>query len=128
MIRLNLTVKGEPDLSPFTTNIQCSSKEDEQIFANQVAIIQDKLARNLRININESITVYCAFVLSELRNGRQIEQIQKDALLLLRPDQVMIGVPETMRKISFEVALDGITRKIDLESPIRISDYIIRSG
>ena len=128
MIRVNLTVKGEPDLPPFTTTIQCSGNEDEQIFANQVAMIQDKLARNLRININESITLYCAFVISELRAGKQIEQIQKDASLLLRPEQVMIGVPETIQKMSFDITLDGLSRKIDLESPIRISDYIIRSS
>lgn len=91
-------------------------------------MIKDRLSRNLKININEAITVYSAFIVSELRGGKSIEQIQKNASFLLGPEQVMIGVPESMRKISFEVTLDDDSMKlIVLNTPIRILDYILKS-
>ena len=128
MIYIKLTVKGEPDTSPFTRVYQYSSKSDEEIFTNSEIMTKDRLNRNLKININEAILVYSAFIVSELRDGRQIEQIQKNASHILSPEQVMIGVPESLRKMSFEVMLDdGCMKFIVLITPIQISDYILKS-
>jgi len=124
---IKITVKGEPDVSPFTRTFQYSSKTDEEIFANLISMVKDKLDRNLRININEAITVFSALVVSELKDGKSIEQIQKNASALLKPEQVMIGVPETLQQMSFEVTLDdGNKRLVVLDTPIRISDYILK--
>lgn len=128
MIYIKITVKGEPDVSPFTRIFQYSTKNDEEIFINSEIMIKDRLSRNLKININEAITVYSAFIVSELRGGKSIKQIQKNVSFLLGPEQVMIGVPESMRKISFEVTLDDDSMKlIVLNTPIRILDYILKS-
>jgi len=89
---------------------------------------KDRLDKNLKININEAILVYSSFIVSELRNDIPIEQIQKNASQLLGPEQVMIGVPETLRTMSFEVMLDDEYMKfIVLNTPIPISDYILKS-
>lgn len=128
MIHIKLTVEGEPDVPPFTKIYQYSSKTDDEIFVNMVNMVKDKLARNLKININEAITVYSAFIVLKLRDGGSIEQIQKNASDLLNPEQVMIGVPETLRKMSFDVVLDDDpVRLIVLNTPIQISDYILKS-
>ena len=90
---------------------------------------KDRLDKNLKININEAILVYSAFIVSELRDDTQIEQIQKNASCLLNPEQVMIGVPETLRKISFKVTLDDNSMNlIVLNTPIRILDYFLKSS
>ncbi|GBL40965.1 hypothetical protein EMGBD3_03330 [Nitrosarchaeum sp.] len=40
----------------------------------------------------------------------------------------MIGVPETLRNISFEIMLDdGGMKFVVLNTPIQISDYILKS-
>ena len=128
MIYIKITVKGEPDTFPFTKVYQYSSKSDEEIFVNSAIMTKDRLDKNLKININEAILMYSAFIVSELRDGRLIEQIQKNASNLLSPEQVMIGVPETLRKMSFEVMLDDESMKfIILNTPIQISDYILKS-
>jgi len=128
LIYIKITVKGEPDISPFTRIHQYSTKTDEEIFINSAIMIKDRLNRNFKININEAITVYSEFIVSELRNGKPIEQIQKNASCLLGPEQVMIGVPETLRTISFEVTLDDESMNlIVLNTPIQISDYILKS-
>lgn len=128
MIYIKVTVKGEPDVSPFTRIYQYSTKTDEEIFNNSTTMIQDRLNRNLKININEVIAVYSAFIVSELRDGKSIEQIQQNASCLLSPEHVMIGVPETLRKISFEVILDAESvNLIVLNTPIQILDYSLKS-
>lgn len=129
MTLIKITVRGEPDVSPFTRTFQYSSKTDEEIFANLINMVKDKLDRNLRININEAITAFSALVVSDLKGGKSIEQIQKNASALLKPEQVMIGVPETLQQMSFEVTLDdGNKRLVVLDTPIRISDYILKSA
>jgi len=128
LIHIKITVQGEPDVSPFTSIFQYSTKTDEEIFMNSAIMIKDRLNSNLKININEAIVVYSALIVSELRNGKSIEQIQKNASCLLNPEQVMIGVPETLRKISFEVTLDDNSMKlIILNTPIQILDYFLKS-
>ncbi len=129
MTLIKITVKGEPDVSPFTRTFHYSTKTDEEIFANLISMVKDKLDRNLKININEAITAFSALVVSELKDGKSIEQIQKNASILLKPEQVMIGVPETLQQMLFEVTLDdGLKRLIVLNTPIRISDYILKSA
>jgi len=126
---IKITVKGEPDVSPFTRTFHYSTKTDEEIFANLISMVKDKLDRNLKININEAITAFSALVVSELKDGKSIEQIQKNASVLLKPEQVMIGVPETLQQMLFEITLDdGLKRLIVLNTPIRISDYILKSA
>lgn len=127
MIHIKLTVKGEPDVAPFTEIYQYSDKTDEEIFINSVDMVKEKLNKNLKININEVITAYSALIVSSLRDGKSSAEIQKNASRLFSPEQVMIGVPETLREMSFDIALDDATAKqIILNTPIQISDYILQ--
>lgn len=126
MIHIKATVKGEPDTTPFTQIFFYADKSDEQVFYNCVGMIKEKLNRNLRININESLIVYCAYIVNELRARKPVREIEKNAPNILPADKVMIGVPETLRKISFEVIIDKLSNKgIILKQPIPTSNYIL---
>lgn len=128
MIHIKLTIKGEPDVAHLTRTYQYPDKTDEEIFVNSVNLVKEKLDKNLKININEVITVYSALIVSSLRDGKLPDEIQKNASSLLRPEQVMIGVPETLREMSFDITLDGNHVKLVLSTPIQISDYILQSN
>lgn len=126
MIHISIVVKGEPDTDPFTQNFVYADKSDEQIFYNSVGMINEKIDRNLRININESLMVYCAYLVKQVRDRKPIRVIEKNAQKILQADKVMIGVPESMRKITFEVRIDNLPkRSIILKEPISTSDYIL---
>lgn len=128
MIFIKITVQGEPDTSPFTKIYSYYRKSDEEIFIRSALMIKDRIDKNFKININESLLLYSEFIVSELRDGKSIEQIQKNTSNLLSPEQVMIGVPETLRQISFKIMLDNESMKsIVLNAPIQISDYILKS-
>jgi urease gamma subunit len=126
MINIKATVKGEPDTEPLTHIFLYASKSDERIFYNSVEMIKDKLNKNLRININESLVIYCAYVISGLRSRKTVTLIEENAQKILSPDQVMIGVPESLRKITLEAKIDRLSRrKITLIEPITTSNYIL---
>ncbi len=127
MILINTFVKGDPDVPPITPKFEYDSSS-EKIFVNGVNIIKNRLANNLRINLYETLMVYCAYIVSELRSGKTVSTIQDNANRVLSPDKVMIGVPESIRKIVFDVIVDDKPKEIvTFVEPILIRDYILVS-
>lgn len=126
MIYIKTTVKGEPDTAPFMHTFLYVDKSDEQLFYNSVEKIKEKLDKNLKINISESLIIYCAYVVSELRSRKTISVIERNAQKILTPHKVMIGVPESLRKITFEAKIDKLPkRRLILKAPITTSNYIL---
>jgi urease gamma subunit len=124
MIIIKAEVKGEPDVLHFTRIFEYHNKSDEQIFFDSLELIKGKLAKNLRINTNESLALYCGYIVDHLRARISIDSIENNSPTILLPDQVMIGVPETLRIISFEVILDNSPKKtISFREPIPTSRY-----
>jgi urease gamma subunit len=126
MINIKAQVKGEPDAPPLIRVFEYKDKSDDLIFYSTAEIIKQKIARNLKINANESLIMYCAYVVSELRAHKSINSIKKNASKILSTDKVMIGVPETLRKIRFEAMIDNMPKKqITLDEPMPTSSYIL---
>jgi urease subunit gamma len=120
MIHVKATVRGEPDVSPFTKVFDY----DEEIFFSSADMVGEKIKRGLKVNANEALTVYCAHVVRSIRAGRQDSNIQDEARKMLSVDQVMIGVPETLRTITFEATIDSKpARRIVLKQPIPAGKY-----
>lgn len=120
MIAIRVTVKGEQDVPPFTRIFQYADEDDETILRNCVQAVHEKLTQNLRINVNESLTVYCYYVISELRAKQKVAKIVANASYILLPYQVMIGVAETLNQIVFNVMMDNLPcRRIVFDRPIR---------
>lgn len=125
MIHVKAIVMGDAYIQPLTKIFQDDSKS-ENVFLFSVNIIKARLAKNLRINLNEALLVYCAYIINELRCGKSIVSITNNAKKILSTDNVMIGIPESIRKLSFEVTLDNKPKvTITLDEPIPTSDYIL---
>ncbi|MGB6589876.1 MAG: urease subunit gamma [Candidatus Nitrosopolaris sp.] len=121
MIVIRAEVRGEPDVPPFTRVFEYLDESDEEIFYGSIKIIKEKLSKKSRVNTNESLALYCGYVVDELRAHKSTDTIEKNAPIILS-ENVMIGVPETLRTISFEVILDNIPKKkITLHEPIPTS-------
>ena len=126
MIDIKAEIKGEPDTPPLIRVFEYKDKSDDLIFYSTVEIIKQKIARNLKINANESLIMYCAYIVSELRAHKSINTIEENASKILSTDNVMIGVPETLRKITFEAMVDNMPKKqITLDEPMPTSSYIL---
>ncbi|MDQ3836945.1 MAG: urease subunit gamma [Thermoproteota archaeon] len=126
MIHVKVTVKGEPDTAPFAHTFFYADESDEKLFYNSVNMIKEKLDKNLKININESLVIYCAYVIDKLHANQTINVIERNVHKILSPDNVMIGVPESLRKIVFEVKIDKLPkRRVILKEPVTITNYIL---
>lgn len=125
MIHINALVKGEQDIPPITKQFQYDNNSEE-IFFSGVEVIKTRLSSNLKINLNETLLFYCAYIVSELRAGKSVEEIEKNVHKILSPEKVMVGVPESIQRIIFEVNIDNkIKETIKFDEPIQITNYIL---
>jgi urease gamma subunit len=95
---------------------------DETIFFNTFKILESKVKRQIRINLNESIWFYCGCVINHLHSGTGIDEIRTELSKILNEEMVMIGVMELMRKIEIEIKIvtdQVICYNIKLLEPIR---------
>jgi len=117
-------VIGESDLS-FSKLFEFKN-EDDVIFHNVIELVKDKLSKNLKLNVNEALLVYCADIVSEIRSNKSESEIVNNSSKILTQDNVLIGVPETLREIIFNITLDNFPRKIiRYIEPIPTANYIM---
>lgn len=129
MILINIVVQGEPDTEPFFKTFQHQSKSDENIFFESAKLVEGRILKKIRININEAITIFAAHIVAELRVGKTITEIQKHASEILSPEKVLIGVAESLRKLTFTVVLDDNPKKVViLRTPIPIFTYLMEDA
>lgn len=126
MIDVTVIVQGDPDTVPFTRIFRFYNKADYIILSKLIKSINDKLSKDMRINLNETLYIYLNYIIKELRLHRKTNEMITNASTLLTPDQVMIGVPESLRKISFNVVMPNSQRlKITINEPISTTGYIL---
>jgi urease gamma subunit len=124
LIRVRAVVTGESDTSPYFQIFEYSDESYERIFVPAVNIIKEKLAKGLKINFNECLTLFCNYVVSELRARNSIKNIEREARRILSPHDVMFGVPESLRKIVFNAKLGkAIPYVLTIREPIKIMLY-----
>lgn len=126
MIDIRVIVRGESDTLPFVRMFQYFDKDEESKFLNSVLAIKEKVEKRLKINATESLVVYCAYVIDQVRDHKSQDDIENAVHDVLSSDQVLIGVPETLREMSFDVIVDKyLKQRIKFSEPMKISNYIM---
>jgi urease gamma subunit len=126
LIDVTVIVQGDPDTVPFTRIFRFYNKADYIILSKLIKSINDKLSKDMRINLNETLYIYLNYIIKELSLHRMTNEMITNASTLLTPDQVMIGVPESLRKISFNLVMPNSQRlKITIKEPISTTGYIL---
>lgn len=127
MIRVRITAKGEPDVLSFTRVFEYGT-DDEEIFFSSVAMIEEKLRCGMKVNVNEALVLYCSHVAKSIRRGIQDSAIVEGAAKVLSPQNVFIGVPESLHEIKLEARIDGSpARSIVLKDPISAAGCLVAS-
>ena len=125
MIKIKAIIKGEADVPPFSKLFEYDSNS-EKIFFNGLKIIENRLSQNLRININETLMLFSGTITQQIREEKSVSEIESLLSNMLTPENVMIGVPESFRTITFEAKIDEkppIT--LSVNEPISITDYML---
>lgn len=128
MIDIRATVRGERDVPPFTRVFSFGNGTDELVFCNSAAMVKERLARKMRVNVNEALLLYCSYVVDAMRSKKSASAIARGARSVLSEGQVMIGVPETLRAIRFDAVVDGRKACVTLQEPIPAAGYVMAGG
>ena len=127
-MKIEVLVQGDPDIKPYT-KIFHYEKSDELIFFESTQLIKKHLLNNMRLNINETLGLFVAYVITSLNERKTVSEIQKHIPDLLLPHQVMIGVPESLRKLTFTITTNDIDgEQMSITAPIRIDEYFLMNG
>jgi len=127
-MKIEVLIQGDPDIKPLT-KIFHYEKSDESIFFESTKLIKKHLLNNMRLNINETLGLFVAYVITSLNERKTISEIQKHIPELLSPEQVMIGVPESLRKLTFTITTNDTDKKrMSITTPIRIDQYFLMNG
>lgn len=80
----------------------------------------------MRININEALYIYLNYIINQLRLHKKKSEIITNVSKLLKSNQVMIGVPESLRKVNFNINTES-KQKLDItvKEPIPTTGYIL---
>ncbi len=78
------------------------------------------MSRDSKLNMQESLLLYFACIIRGLRQHRSFESILPDAACILSAESVLIGVSESLQKISILATADKLPwAEFCLENPIR---------
>lgn len=126
LIDIRITIQGEPDTAPILRIFQFHNSTDYIILENSIKTIENKISKKMRININETLNIYLNYIINQLRLNKKSNEIISNLSKLLSPDQVMIGVPESLRKISFKINAEKKQKlNITITEPISTTSYIL---
>lgn len=82
------------------------SFQQDDVFAASVSNTRDLLNQGHKINMNQAILLLTDMVANLVRGGHNKASIQQSMCSLIRPEQVMIGVPEMTRHLEFGIEPD----------------------
>jgi urease gamma subunit len=126
MIDIKVVVRGEIDTPTFVRFFRFPDREEESLFFDTVGFIKKKFGGGLKLNANETLAIFCAYVIEQIREHRSLDEIENTASRVISSDQVFIGVPETLREMSFEVIIDNSPKQqIKLVEPMQVSNYMM---
>lgn len=124
MIDARITIKGEPDTQPLIKDFHFDGKIDLKVLSNSVKIITDKLSRGARINVNEVLLIYLDYLILGFESNLEVNDIMVHVSALISNEQVLIGVPESLREITFDIIGDNTPKsQIVLTNPIPSARY-----
>ena len=123
-IDAKITLKGEPDTQPLTKDFRFDREIDLKVLSNSVKIITDKLSKGARINVNEVLLIYLEYIILGFESNLEVNDMMVHVSTMLSNKQVMIGVPESLREITFDIIGYNIaTNQIVLTNPIPSPRY-----
>jgi len=124
LIDARITVKGEPDTQPLIKDFHFDGKIDLKVLSDSVNIITDKLSKGARINVNEVLLIYLDYLISGFESNLEVNDMMVHVSDLINNEQVLVGVPESLREITFDIiGYNTPSSQIVLTNPIPSARY-----
>lgn len=120
-MRIEVLVEGDSDTRPITKIFDY----ERSTFAVTSQLIKEHLSENRPLNMDETLRLFVAYIIDSIEKNKQINEIQANIPKLVLPHQVMIGVPEILRILTFKIIDHADTKVIHITTPIPINQYFL---
>ncbi|MCC7274734.1 MAG: urease subunit gamma [Alphaproteobacteria bacterium] len=98
-------------------------REREKLLVAMAAMVaRRRLERGVKLNYPEAVALITDFVVEGARDGRSVADLMAAGAGVLKPDQVMEGVPEMIHEIQVEATFPDGTKLVTVHQPIRLGD------
>ena len=99
----------------------------DAVFLASVNNVKSMLGRGMKINLDQTLLLFGFTVADAAMNTISKDKIRNTISKMLSHNNVMIGVPEMLQNIQFEIIHDGMkVIAISITSPIAIPEYNLR--
>ncbi len=95
----------------------------DRVFVASVGKVKDILGRGMRINLDQTLLLLAFTVANATDMGWGRDKTRKAVSRMLSHDKVMIGVPEMLDRLGFEIAQDGEVTTVSVDAPIAVPNY-----
>ena len=93
-------------------------EKDKLLVAMAAAVARRRLERGVKLNHPEAVALIADFVVEGARDGRTVADLMVAGAEVLRPDQVMAGVAETIRDVQVEATFPDGVKLVTVHAPI----------
>ncbi|HSZ79047.1 MAG TPA: urease subunit gamma [Chthoniobacterales bacterium] len=93
-------------------------EKDKLLIFTAALLAEKRLARGLKLNHPEAIAYLTAALLEGARDGKTVADLMHYGTTLLKPDQVMEGIPEMIPEIQVEATFPDGTKLVTVHHPI----------
>jgi urease subunit gamma len=76
-------------------------------------------ARGLKLNYPEAVALITHEIIEGARDGRSVAELMGFGTTILKPDDVMEGVPEMLHEVQVEATFPDGTKLVTVHNPIR---------
>ncbi|MEJ7929308.1 urease subunit gamma [Ramlibacter sp. AN1015] len=93
-------------------------EKDKLLLFTAALLAERRMARGLKLNHPEAVALISAAVLEGARDGKTVAQLMSQCRGILRPEDVMEGVPEMIPDIQVEATFPDGTKLVTVHQPI----------
>lgn len=100
--------------------MQLTPQEKDKLLIFTAALLAERRKeRGLKLNYPEAVAYISAAILEGAREGRTVADLMSYGTTLLKPEDVMEGVPEMVQEVQIEATFPDGTKLVTVHSPIR---------
>lgn len=97
-----------------------SPREKDKLLISMAAIVAARrLARGVKLNYPETVSLICDYVMEGARDGRSVADLMEAGAHVLTRDQVMDGIQDMLPDIQIEATFPDGTKLVTVHNPIR---------
>lgn len=97
-----------------------TQREQEKLLVFVAAeLARKRQARGLKLNYPEAIAILSAEIMEAARDGKSVSEIMTFGTTILRREDVMEGIAETIHEVQVEATFQDGTKLVTVHDPIR---------